>query len=185
MSHKDKCFKNRTQWNQQQSPIKQYDLPLQTTKSIKDKVIQIKIDASDSFKKDSKWNERIDFNGISVIRFLCDNGQIIRGDILTQKQGEIFVHFDQASCHYGKKYDWVVVPNKQICYPPNKKPPHVPLPIKSPIKQYDLPLQTTKSIKDKVIQIKIDASDSFKKDSKWNERTDFNGISMIGFLCDN
>eukprot|EP01084_Bolivina_argentea_P280901 480488_1 len=113
------------------SPIKQYDLPLQTTKSIKDKVIQIKIDASDSFKKDSKWNERIDFNGISVIRFLCDNGQIIRGDILTQKQGEIFVHFDQASCHYGKKYDWVVVPNKQICYPPNKKPPHVPLPIKS------------------------------------------------------
>eukprot|EP01084_Bolivina_argentea_P004481 8531_1 len=87
-----------------------------------DKVIQTTTDASDSFKKDATWNERIDFNGISVIGYLCDNGQIIRGDILTQKQGKIFVHFDQAAGHYGKKYDWIVVPNKRICYPPNKQP---------------------------------------------------------------
>eukprot|EP01084_Bolivina_argentea_P082678 149687_1 len=81
------------------------------------------------FKKRTKWNEQTDFNGISVIGFLCDNDQIIRGNVIRQKQGNIFVHFDQAASHYGKKYDWIVVPNKRICYPPNKQPPHVPLPI--------------------------------------------------------
>eukprot|EP01084_Bolivina_argentea_P060129 109876_1 len=59
----------------------------------------------------------IDFNGISVIGLLCDDGQIIRCDIITQKQGKIFVRFNVAGGHYWGKYDWIVVPNKRTCYP--------------------------------------------------------------------
>eukprot|EP01084_Bolivina_argentea_P082114 148699_1 len=71
-------------------------------------------------KKRRKWNELVDFTGISAIGFLCDNGEIIRGDVIKQKQREVFVHFSKDGGHYGEKYDWIAVPNKRICSPPNK-----------------------------------------------------------------
>ncbi len=59
---------------------------------------------------------QVDFSGISLI------GQVIRGD--------------EAASHYGKKYDWITVPNERICSPPiapNKPPPPIKLVIKRDI----------------------------------------------------
>eukprot|EP01084_Bolivina_argentea_P203352 347337_1 len=48
------------------------------------------------------------------ISYLCDNGKVIRGDCLQQTPNKIFVYFDDNK-YYGKKYDWILIPNERIC----------------------------------------------------------------------
>eukprot|EP00488_Nonionellina_sp_1-RS-2012_P003325 TRINITY_DN6998_c0_g1_i1.p1 TRINITY_DN6998_c0_g1~~TRINITY_DN6998_c0_g1_i1.p1 ORF type:complete len:108 (+),score=15.27 TRINITY_DN6998_c0_g1_i1:26-325(+) len=55
---------------------------------------------------------------------LCDDGEIIEGDLIRQSHNKIFVHFNTNHRHYDehKKCDWIQVPNDRIC-PPPKNPP--------------------------------------------------------------
>ena len=64
------------------------------------------------------------FSSITLIGYLCDNGEIIKTDVLTQnkKNCRIFVHFNTDSKHFGRKYEWLETPNERICPPPKNKP---------------------------------------------------------------
>eukprot|EP00483_Globobulimina_turgida_P012746 UN12770 len=69
------------------------------------------------------WNERTDFTDVKLIGYLCDDGEVIQGDLLLQKPGKIFVYFstDIDPEHCGNKYDWISIPNARLCPPPKKK----------------------------------------------------------------
>eukprot|EP01084_Bolivina_argentea_P042904 79084_1 len=75
------------------------------------------------------WTQRTDFTGEFFIGYLSDNGQVIQGDILRQRPGKIFIHFnvnpDLVSIN--RKYAWISVPNDRIIAPPNHRPqPQIP-----------------------------------------------------------
>eukprot|EP01084_Bolivina_argentea_P276106 471029_1 len=79
--------------------------------------------SSSHFVLSEDWTKRTHFTGIRLIGYLCDSGVIIQGDLLRHKVGKVFIHFNTDAGHYGKKYDWIVVPNNRICPPPKIRPP--------------------------------------------------------------
>ena len=76
----------------------------------------------ENFNVSNDWSERKEFKESTLIGYLCDDGEIIRGDLLRQSRNKIFVHFDGDSDRYGKKCDWINVPNQRICPPPKERP---------------------------------------------------------------
>ena len=69
------------------------------------------------------WSKRINFSEISLIGYLCDNGEIVQGDCLRQhpENGRIFVHFNTDAPHFGKKWAWLDTPNERLCLPLSHK----------------------------------------------------------------
>eukprot|EP01083_Nonionella_stella_P179464 637278_1 len=68
------------------------------------------------------WTKRTDFTGETVIGYLCDNGEVAQGDLLRQQHDRIFVHFNTSAHLFGKKYDWIHIPNDRFCPPPKPRP---------------------------------------------------------------
>eukprot|EP00483_Globobulimina_turgida_P012534 UN12557 len=72
------------------------------------------------------WNGRTDFTDVKLIGYLCDDGEVIQGDILRRMTDQIFVHFTTYSEDSGKNYGWISIPNARICPPPKNKPKNKP-----------------------------------------------------------
>eukprot|EP01083_Nonionella_stella_P289246 984356_1 len=68
------------------------------------------------------WSKRTDFDDVDLVGYLCDDGEVIQGDCLRRQKGKIFVHFNTDAPHFGKKYDWISIPNERICPPPKTRP---------------------------------------------------------------
>eukprot|EP01084_Bolivina_argentea_P002622 4853_1 len=63
------------------------------------------------------WTRKHNFFNISEIGYLCNDGIIIRGDVVRQNNNKIFVHFNTGASHFGHKYKWITVPNDRISPP--------------------------------------------------------------------
>eukprot|EP01084_Bolivina_argentea_P050678 93205_1 len=97
--------------------LEEYEMKQSDTQTADELFIEIESDIRQPFNKTTpitKWNERIDFSGISLIGF-----ETKQAHVLAQKENKIFVHFDQAaSLGAAKRYQWINVPNNLICKPP-------------------------------------------------------------------
>ena len=78
---------------------------------------------SDHFRFIESWSHKFDFSNISLIGYLCDDGEVVKADILRQRHGRIFIHlYDGSVVGSDKKYEWISVPNDRICAPPKHRP---------------------------------------------------------------
>ena len=75
------------------------------------------------FKRIEEWGKKIDFSDTRVIGYLCNDGEVAKGDIIDQNRhnGKIFVHFNTDAVHFGRKYEWLQIPNDRICPPPKNR----------------------------------------------------------------
>merc|ERR1712228_443433 len=78
----------------------------------------------DTKANEEDWSKKIDFSGTKSIGYLCDDGEVILGDFvkMNSDKTKIFVHFNNDGAHFGKKYDWIKIPNDRICPPPKDRP---------------------------------------------------------------
>ena len=88
---------------------------------------------SQYFYVEQDWSQRTDFTDVSEVGYLCDNGVTVEGDVLRQRHSDlaIFVNFhtDTDASHYGRKHDWISVPNQRLCPPPKERPPPPTVPL--------------------------------------------------------
>eukprot|EP01083_Nonionella_stella_P236742 831163_1 len=66
------------------------------------------------------WSKKIDFENGKDIGYLCDDGEVIRGNVLAKDNKRIFVKFNCRNAYrsYGQLEDWINIPNERICPPP-------------------------------------------------------------------
>eukprot|EP01083_Nonionella_stella_P124961 377708_1 len=102
-----KCSQH--QINQRQNRLQTTQAQRRKTKMKKRKLIE-------------DWSKRSDFGDVDLLGYLCDDGQVIQGDCLWRQKGKTFIPFNTDAPHFGKKYDWISIPNERICPPPKTRP---------------------------------------------------------------
>eukprot|EP01084_Bolivina_argentea_P192773 330871_1 len=139
------------------------------------------------------WHNKTDFTGVTLTGYLCDNGEIITGDILRQKPGQIFVHFHgNSATHFGKKYNWINIPNERI-YPPPSENWGISW------NQLDYKNVVFSHINDNIFEnllskyfneYTMGSQNNFSISTKvypaqdWSKKIDFENGKDIGYLCD-
>eukprot|EP01084_Bolivina_argentea_P119761 212318_1 len=70
------------------------------------------------------WSRKTDFAEIECVGYLCDDGEIVKGDVCRQNRNKIFVVFQKnnSSYHSSAKFLWITVPNDRIRNPLDAPP---------------------------------------------------------------
>eukprot|EP01084_Bolivina_argentea_P040061 74030_1 len=62
----------------------------------------------------ANWSKRCNFDGVSQISYLCENGKIIDADIIQQKEDKIFIVFQKSVKEFEHRFAWIKIPNYRI-----------------------------------------------------------------------